>query len=220
MTQEKQKAKFGFKVNVSTLEQKGQTIEHCVQQLGLTNKDYVIGLDTHLAKRQQQPHYHIHWEDTRSYSAIQQHKKRTLPQWGCSTKAYAAKPLEFSELYAWLGYAVKERLVYASAGWDMEQLMQHAHTQKVIKESKLKWRMAQDHKEEERKSLEDDLFERLDKSVSMATDFVGVAVEVSRNYYLIVGKTCIKSRIQQYTYDYMFKRGFITHEDYIFMLFR
>lgn len=223
LTQEKQRSYFGLKVNVTTLSEKGWEVQQIIDALGIAEKEYVIGLDSQLAK-EQQPHYHIHWTDNRSLEALQKAKQRALPNWGRTTKLYAAKIKPHGDVYAWYGYAVKEKVIHIASSIDKENLMQHAHTQKEFKKSQLNYAADKAEKDSKKLSLEELVFEKITKYFSeecyQEIEFINTATEISRQWFVETGNPCRRQQLEQLTYKYLLSKGYMTHQEYIARIFR
>lgn len=222
LSQEKQQSYFGLKINVSVLKDKEWTIENVTQVLGINQKEHVIGLDTQLAK-EQQPHYHVHWTDSRSLEALQKAKARAMPNWGRTTKLYAAKQKPHGDKYAWYGYAIKEKEVYSSPELDRSELDKNAHTQKEFKKSQLNYAVSQDEKESKKTTLEDKVFETVKKYFnehpSMQPEFKSVAIQIARIYYVETKEPIRKNNLQHMTYKYLISQNVWSIEDYVTVLF-
>jgi len=220
LTQEKQSAKFGLKINVSTLHEKEWTIKQVIEALGIDKLEYVIGYDHQLAK-EQQPHYHIHWTDSRSLDALQKAKQRALNNWGRTTKLYAAKSIPDGDAYCWYGYACKEKVIETASSIDMEKLNTNAHTQKAFKQSQLNYAANQAEKDLKKQTLEEQVFEKVQKAIqNLDPTFHKIAIEVSRAYMTITDEPIRKSNLEMYTTKYLIKHGIWTHEDLIAYYFR
>lgn len=220
-SKEKQQAKYGLKINVSVLEDKQWTIENVTEALGIDKKEHVIGLDTQLSQKIV-PHYHVHWIDTRSLAALRQVKKRAM-KWGHSTKLYTAKKKEHDEKYAWYGYALKEKEIYCSPELDRIELDKHIHTQAEFKKSKLRWALKQEEKEQEKKNLEDRVFENVKKYLNdhpgIERNFKNIAVQIARIYYVETKEPIRKNNLQHMTYKYLISQNIWSIEDYVTALF-
>ncbi len=220
LTQEKQSAKFGLKINVSTLHEKEWTIKQVIEALGIDKLEYVIGYDLQLAK-EQQPHCHIHWTDSRSLDALQKAKQRALNNWGRTTKLYAAKSIPNGDAYCWYGYACKEKVIETASSIDMEKLNTNAHTQKAFKQSQLNYAANQAEKDLKKQTLEEQVFEKVQKAIqNLDPTFHKIAIEVSRAYMTITDEPIRKSNLEMYTTKYLIKHGIWTHEDLIAYYFR
>lgn len=218
--QETQSSRFGLKVNVSTLSDKGWTIYQVVEALGIDKLEYVIGYDHQLAK-EQQPHYHIHWTDSRSLDALQKAKQRALNNWGRTTKLYTAKKIPHGDVYCWYGYACKEKVIKMSDAIDKEKLNTNAEVQKAFKKSQLNYAADKAEKELKKQTLEEQVFEKVKYALENCDpSFSKIAIEMSRAYMTITDEPIRKSNLEMYTTKYLIKHGVWTHEDLIAYYFR
>lgn len=216
-SQEKQKSYFGLKVNLAILTEKDWKIEDVVSALAIDKLEHVIGYDHQLAEKQQ-PHYHIHWTDTRSLEALQKAKQKAMPQWGRTTKLYAAKDLH-GDVYCWYGYAVKEQQIFKSEALDQVLINQHAHTQAVIKRSRLNYAKDQATKKDEKRTLEEQIFDRV-KINPIEPTFGRIALEICREYLNITGEPIRKSSLEHMTIKFLLKNLIWTSEDVIIHYFQ
>jgi hypothetical protein len=214
---------YGLKVPVQDLEFHKTSIENIYTHPLLALNTFTVGLDTELSK-EQKPHYHIHWYDTRELECLRKIKQKIMPKWGHSTKLYPPKKKRKVDLksdpLAWLGYAVKETHVFASEDIDLVLLGQHAHTQREFKRAKINWGEKKQEKKDEAKTLEEKLFAAVvipttfmpDDSYSISRMFI----EMSRTYFEQTGDPCPPRSLERYTYKYLFSKKLITHDCYVF----
>ena len=212
LSQEKQQSYFGLKVNMDTLKEKEWTITEVADALGISKLEHVIGYDHQLAE-QQKPHYHIHWTDTRSLDALQKAKQKAMPQWGRTTKLYAAKDLH-GDVYCWYGYAVKEQEIFKSETIQQVLLDQHAHTQAVIKRSRLNYAKDQASKKDEKRTLEEQIFDAV-KIIPTEPSFYRIAIEICKQYLILTGEPIRKSSLEHMTIKFLLKNLIWTSEDVI-----
>jgi len=210
--QEKQQSYFGLKVNVSILQEKQWTIDNVVEALKIKDCEHTIGYDNMLSE-EQHPHYHIHWTDTRSLDALQKAKQKAMPQWGRTTKLYAAKDIPSGDVYCWYGYAVKEKQVYKSDSIDQALLDQHAHTQATIKRSRLNWVADQANKKVKEKTLEEEVFEGVKIDPQNPNQFRCIGVQIMERYLSITDKYPRKSTVENMTLKFLQKFKIWNSED-------
>ena len=219
---------YGLKINLSDLEDRGLTIEDIYgpSYWNLT-AHFVVGLDRQLAT-ENKPHYHLHWKDTRTLEALRKFKQKVMPNWGHCTKLYVAKTKDASEKadpLAWLGYACKENLIFASDDIDRVALEKHAHTMAEFKKSQLKWGAKKELKKEEASTLEQRIFSKIDAHPPDTNPYEPyfiylTHVLVSKYYYAETEEACPARLLQKYTYKYLFSKKYLTHEDYVKQIIR
>jgi hypothetical protein len=202
---------YGIKVNQEVLDIKKQTINTVVELLGIKDS-YVIGRDEELSATQK-PHYHIHFKDERTFEALQQHKKRYMPEWGRSTKLYHPKD-RVENILCWFGYATKEKEIYVSPDIDKEKLKLEQHTQAEFKKSQINFGKQQEEKKAAKKDLETSIYDQLD-DIPIEKEFRTVALHVIRIYREIAEHLPIKSQFERITWKYLTDRKFKTDEDYL-----
>jgi len=211
---------YGLKINECELEKHNITAMELVAKFKFPT--WVVGRDAVLGKKAI-PHYHIHFKSPKSIDALRKQKQDVMPNWGRSTKLGPPRS-EYDNWYCWAGYATKEQIIGMSSDItdeDKIEIAKNAHTQAVVKRSKLNWSNQQDEKKQEKKDLETRLFEILDK------DFLGkdnvypqvVAVHFANAYLADVGKLPIGSVLKSHVWTYCVTRKFVPMEQYVQQFF-
>jgi hypothetical protein len=201
---------YGLKINLDTLVQKDTKIEDIPGLLGIVSS-YVIGYDSYLSKTQQ-PHYHIHWSDTRALAAMQKAKQRIMPDWGRTTKLYPAKIKEGSDPYAWYGYACKEKTVYVSADLDTSQIELHAHTQAAFKKSQINYVEQKKDVLKAKITFEEELFQYLDEGKPSCMP--AVAELIVTWMFQKHNKLITRAPLDMYTWKWCISRHKVSYADY------
>lgn len=202
---------YGLKINEDTLIIKNIAIDDIPGLLGIT-KSYVIGYDSYLSKTQQ-PHYHLHWSDTRGLHAMQKAKQRLMPDWGRTTKMYPAKIKEGADPYAWYGYACKEKLVIASHDLDLEQIKMHAHTQAEFKKSQINYVEKKQQKVKEKMTFEEEMFQHLDTYLGLS-DFTQVCTCIVTWVHKVHQKWITRTPLEMHAWKWCVSRGKFTYDMY------
>lgn len=202
---------YGLKINEDTLQIKQKSIDEIPTLLGIIGS-YVIGYDSYLSKTQQ-PHYHIHWSDTRTLAAMQKAKQRIMPDWGRTTKLYQAKIKEGADPYAWYGYACKEKIVITSYDLDLNQIKMHAHTQAEFKKSQINYVEHKEKKVKAKLTFEEELFQHLDTYLAL-TDFAQVCACIVTWVHQVHNKWITKTPLEMHAWKWCVSRGKFTYDMY------
>lgn len=196
---------YGLKINECELEKHGVTVLELVKKFGF--ETWVIGRDENLGKNGV-PHYHIHFKSKKTIDALRKQKQVIMPNWGHSTKLGPPRST-FDNWACWAGYAIKERCIGMSDNITADEACEidkNAHTQAVIKQSKLNWSQKQDDKKQEKKDLETRIYEIIDKEflTKDAIDTIRLAGRYGECYFNEVGEmppaTTSKSKIWKWLY--------------------
>lgn len=204
---------YGIKVLESVLEEKKMTIQELCKLMKI-EKSYVIGYDTKYMKKVENPHYHIHFADTRKLEALRKHKQKCMPNWGKTTKLYQAKDKANSDRYSWFGYAVKELNFFTSQDLDIHVVNNEAIIQLAFKKSKLSWLQKKEEKQEEKMDLRERIFSKIDSNhlgVECYRDVGPLYIEYYRDF---TGKLPCKSTYERESWEYLISRELRTYTDY------
>jgi len=203
---------YGIKIPQFVLDEKKLVIDD-VRKLLKLQSAYVIGYDTKFMKSRENPHYHIHFSDSRNIEALRKWKMKVMPLWGKTVKLYQAKNKKISDHNAWYGYAVKELNFYTSPDLDYDKIQNQAIIQLAFKQSKLDWMKKKEDTEEEKKGLKERIFSNLETNFWFCKDFRSLLPQFQKIYFDEVKKLPCKSIIESYIWEYLISREFKTYED-------
>lgn len=196
---------YGLKINECELEKHNTTVLEIIKLFNFTT--WVVGRDEDLGKKKI-PHYHIHFKSSKTLDALQKQKQKVMTRWGRSTKI-AGPSSDMDNWHCWAGYATKEKIIGMSSDisdLDKVEIAKHAHTQAVIKKSKLDWSNKQDVKKQEKNDLETRIFSILDKEFlhNATIDTIELSGRFGDCYFDEVGEmppaTTSKSKIWKWLY--------------------
>jgi len=209
---------YGLKINETELVSHNKTILEIVTLYGWTT--WVVGRDEALCKKGV-PHYHIHFKSDKTIEALRKQKQSVMPHWGHSTKMGPPKKDHVDDWYCWAGYAVKEKIIGMSGDMteeDIQEIKKHAHTQAVIKKSKLDWSNKQDEKKQEKKDLETRLYEQLDKDFPLyyKGDLGKLAVKYCEAYFNEIGEMPCATAYKSKCWKYLYLRKHISMDTYVY----
>jgi len=202
---------YGIKIPEFVLDEKKLVIDD-VRKLLKLEKSYVIGYDTKFMKSRENPHYHIHFADSRNIEALRKWKMKAMHLWGKAVKLYQAKTKKISDPNAWYGYAVKELNFFTSPDLDYDKIHNQSIIQLAFKQSKLDWMKKKDEKEEEKTGLKQRLFSFLAETPGL-DDFRSLVGPFQRAYFEEVKKLPCKSIIESYIWEYLISSGLKTYEE-------
>lgn len=207
---------YGLKINECELEKHNTTVLEIIKKFGFTT--WVVGRDRQLSKKEL-PHYHIHFKSSKTIDALRKQKQKEMPNWGMSTKLGPPKA-DMVNWHCWAGYATKEQVIGMSddiTELDKVEIAKNAHTQAVIKKSKLDWSNKKDEKKQEKKDLETRLYELLDKEYLGKTEVHSfrVAVSFSNAYLAEVGELAPPTTLKSKVWKYLISRKIRSMEEYV-----
>ena len=208
---------YGLKINECELTKHNITVLEIVKRFGF--ETWVVGRDEALGKKGI-AHYHIHFKSKKNIAALRKQKQVVLPNWGLTTKLGPPRKDHSKDWFCWAGYATKELLVGMSNDItpdDKIEIAKHAHTQAVIKQSKLNWSDKQDDKKEAKKDLETRLYDILDKALlgkpEVYTELV--ALHFCNAYFADVGELPPATTLKSKVWKWCVSRKICSMEEYV-----
>lgn len=213
--EESREKMYGIKINEKNLGT--MTIYDVVQKMKI-NENYVIGYDKELSEKEI-PHYHIHFLDTRSFVALQSHKKRALKDLQNDDKIYQAKDKTESDVNCWYGYAVKEKIIHISEKLDRDAIIQQAMKQASIKKDKIKYQEKKTKQRENKKTTEEELYKYLESEITVRQNqrflFYSLLGMVVKYFLEKEDKLVMMYRAEQVALKFLLKTGRLHPEKYV-----
>jgi len=206
---------YGLKINARDLGH--LTIHQVVEKMKIKGK-YVIGYDVKLSEKEI-PHYHIHFSDYRSFTALQSQKKRQLKGIGNSCKLMRAKEKEESDPNHWYGYAIKENEIFISTDLDCDQVRHSASIQAEVKKLKLDNIRKYEKNAEKKLTTIEKLFTYMEEKIKVQQkekiSFFNTLAIVTRYFIEEEEKMVTIQRAEQLAFRFFLQTKRLSYERYI-----
>lgn len=208
--QEKALNRLGLKINCDLAVDR-LSLESILKKIVKTDK-YVIGKDSLYCTH---PHYHIHWEDTRSQQQISSIKSQWFKKLhdegintgGKSTQLYQGKDSGLA-IGKWWGYAIKESEENITISLNEEQYGQvKAYADCALKNKIYNWNIAmkknaaETAKKDLKESLKEYLKDKLSSSSYTATQLELHVLNHLRSQSIVVTRNRLQTLVVEYLYS-------------------